>query len=463
MSTLTETHWALEVVRGKDLGRCYPLGLGRSVLGNAPGEATGIDLGGEEGASPRRMAARQAEIIADGQGLSVRDLDSPGGTFVNSQRILPGKTRALREGDVLQLAGVRLRVVAGKPAPVPPAAVGPLPTPYHTASGTTCRTWDDFLTASAKDWAGLRDELISGRISTFLQSIGRDDLLPTAPSSKTEDERLDAWLGRLPVARPLKADLDVHPSVVRIKASLPGTTRRTVSITNTGYRLLRSTLKIEPAGTDWLRIAPPFDRGSFSTAESTEFPVDVTIPETLTAPRVASVVIESNGGSRTVAVHLDPPLKAEPEPPVETVRSAGPGLGDWLSSFNPAARVLNAMLLGFVFRVLLSVGDRLAPPSASPGLAGAGMLFAGLGAFVGLLLAIRGRGVRDTVPAAVTGAIVGLLTASVAVAACRSVEPVFGIDRGWAASTFWVLAGGVLAVISLWVRPYSSAESGASV
>jgi FHA domain len=456
MSTLTETRWELEVVRGKGVGRCYPLAPGRSVLGNALGGDSGIDLGGEEGASPRRMAARQAEIVADSQALSVRDLESPGGTFVNSQRVLAGQSRSLRDGDLIQLAGVQLRVVSR--APVAAVGIGPLVTPYHTASGTTCRTWDDFLTASSKDWTSLREELVSGRISTFLRSIGRDDLLPTPPASKTDDERLDAWLGRLPVSRPLEADMDVHPSVLRIRASLPGTTRRSVSITNTGYRLLRSTLKIEPATTDWLRIAPPFGHEPFTTAETTEFQVEITTPDTMTEPRVASVIVESNAGLRTLAVHLDPPAKLEPEPPVDPAMTSGAGLGDWLASFNPAARVFNTMLLGLLFRVLLSAGDVIVPSAVSPGLAGSGLLFAGLGALVGLILATRAKAVRDAFPAAFAGAFAGLFLASIAVAACRAVEPWIGIDRGWTAWTFWVLAGGVLAVVSLWVRPYRTLE-----
>ncbi len=458
MSTLIETRWELEVVRGKGVGRYYSLAPGCSVLGNALGGEKGIDLAAEEGASPRRMAARQAELVTDGQALSVRDLDSPGGTFVNSQRVLPGQSRALREGDLIQLAGVQLRVVSRMP--VVTAAIGPLSTPYHSASGATCRTWDDFLTASSKDWPGLRDELISGRISTFLRSIGRDDLSPTAPASKTEDERLDAWLGRLPVSRPLQPDLDVHPSILRVRANaLGGTTRRSIAITNTGYRLLRSTLKIEPANTDWMRIAPPFDHGTFTTAETTEFHVEITTPETFTAPRVASVVIESNAGSRAVAVHLDLAAKPETEQPVVTV---SPSFGDWLASFNPVARVLNAMLLACAVRVLLSLGDSFMPPVASPGLAGAGIVFGGIGACVGLLLAIRGKTWRDAFPGAFAGAFVGLLAACVAVAVCRAVEPWLGIDRGWTAWSFWVLACGLLAVASNWVRPYRSPRSEAS-
>src|SRR3954447_15007253 len=138
--------WALEVVRGRESGRVYSLGRGETVLGNAPAGEAGIDLSAHEGDSPRRMAARQAQLDLTPQGLTVRDLDSPGGTFVNRQRLLPGQARLLQPNDLLQLGGVQVKVVAvappaPKPSPVaktspatrnmPPAA--PLPTP---ASGS---------------------------------------------------------------------------------------------------------------------------------------------------------------------------------------------------------------------------------------------------------------------------------------------------------------------------------------
>ena len=64
----------------------------RPTLNGEPG----IDLGAEEGASPRRMAAKQAQVDCAAEGLSLRDLDSPGGTFVNRQRVLPGQARPLQ-------------------------------------------------------------------------------------------------------------------------------------------------------------------------------------------------------------------------------------------------------------------------------------------------------------------------------------------------------------------------------
>ena len=38
------------------------------------------------------------------------DLESPGGTFVNQQRLLSGQPRKLSPGDVIQLGGVQLKV-----------------------------------------------------------------------------------------------------------------------------------------------------------------------------------------------------------------------------------------------------------------------------------------------------------------------------------------------------------------
>ena len=90
---MSSNGWSLEVVRGREAGRVYALGRGETVLGNALGGGPGIDLGHQEGDSPRRMAARQAQLDLSAQGLTVRDLDSPGGTFVNRQRLLPGQSR----------------------------------------------------------------------------------------------------------------------------------------------------------------------------------------------------------------------------------------------------------------------------------------------------------------------------------------------------------------------------------
>ena len=155
--------WALEVVKGKEIGRVFPVAPGPNILGNAINGEPGIDLGSQEEASPRKMAARQAKLARGSNGLSLSDLDSPGGTFVNRQRILSGQTRKLEPGDILQLAGVQLKVVKQDTATTPTQTTatskpGPLTTPYMMADGSVCRSWDDFLLSSSKSWTALRGE-----------------------------------------------------------------------------------------------------------------------------------------------------------------------------------------------------------------------------------------------------------------------------------------------------------------
>ena len=94
-SSAKADRWSLEVVRGRDVGRAYALEPGESILGNALNGERGLDLLDQEGSSPRRMAARHAALSTIRDELSIRDLESPGGTFVNQQRLLAGQSRRL--------------------------------------------------------------------------------------------------------------------------------------------------------------------------------------------------------------------------------------------------------------------------------------------------------------------------------------------------------------------------------
>ena len=71
-----------------------------------------------------------------------------------------------------------------------------------------------------------------------------------------------------------------------------------------GYRLLRSTARIEPAGTRWLRLRPEHDGRPFATIDQTDVPIELELPETIDRPLEAFVVIESNGGTRRIAVRI---------------------------------------------------------------------------------------------------------------------------------------------------------------
>ncbi len=213
MSTPTQSSpWSLVVVRGREVGRVYLVNAGEIVVGNALNGKPGLDLADQEGSAPRRMAARHAALTCTNKEITIQDLETPGGTFVNRERLLSSRPRRLEPGDVIQLGGVQLRVerntsvpsaapvVSGKaqeakraPAvagtgPTPttsqPAATthaapaGRLPIPFSMAGGASCRTWDDFLVLAAQHWGALRDELTSGRLAEYLGRIQRLDLVP---------------------------------------------------------------------------------------------------------------------------------------------------------------------------------------------------------------------------------------------------------------------------------------------
>ncbi len=448
--------WALEVVRGKDEGRVFALGAGEVVLGNAPGDRGGLDLASQEApASPRRMAARHASLECSPGGLSVRDLESPGGTFVNRQRVLPGQAKPLQPGDVIQLGGVQLKVVdsrsASAPSPPPRPAAKPGLFAYSIPGGPTCRTWDDFLTASAQRWEALREELVSGRLAGFLTSIGRGDLAPSARAPGSADERLDAWLGSLPTTAAARPELDVHPArlVIRV-APGGGTVRRSFQVANVGHRLLRSTARVEPPGVAWLKLPPEFAGGPFVTVEGSEVPLDVAIPETLDRPLRAELVIEGNGGSKRVTVILEAKTAQaeipDANPSGDRPSAGGATIAELIARQSPAARVGTWGMAALALRLVIgvasgSIGEDAMTASGpdAPGLARVAATLAAVGGLIGGALAIRKGGPREGPTGGFAGGAAGVIVASALVATCRAVEPALG---PWSTS--------VIAVCALW-------------
>jgi FHA domain len=460
--------WSLQVVRGREPGRVFALGVGEFVLGNAPGDRKGIDLASQEGDnSPRRMAARHASLDCSNGVLALRDLESPGGTFVNRQRILPGQAKGLKTGDVIQLGGVQLEVVASMangatPTVQPASSSGAFS--YAIPGGPVCRSWDDVLTASAQRWEALREELVSGRLASFLVSIGRPELAPSPRAAGSPDDRLDAWLGSLPVTREARPELDVHPNKLVIKvAPGGGSVRRTIRVANVGLRLLRSSARVEPPGTSWLAIAPEFATRPFVTVEETELALDVAIPETLAAPLKAEVIIDGNGGSKRVSVILEAKAAqadfAGSDAPTDQPASSVT-LGDLIARQSPTSRVVSWALVALAVRLLVgvvsgSIGEdaMVASGPDSPGLGRVALMLAGVGGLLGGIFASRRGGAREAPTGAFAGGCAGVIVASSVVAACRSVEPSLGT---WstsvvAACAAWALIGAALAALSILV------------
>jgi pSer/pThr/pTyr-binding forkhead associated (FHA) protein len=473
------TRWSLEVVRGRDVGRVFELAGSEIVLGHGLDGAGGLDLREQEAGSPRRMAARQAVLEAKGTDLVIRDLDSPGGTFVNRQRLLAGQARRLQPGDEIQVGGVQLRLVdpkgpssvVGQPPSAaravveqpPPAAAGRLPVPYAINGTVSCRTWDDFLVVAAQRWRALSDELASGRLADYLRRIQRTDLLPRPDPTRSLDEQLDQWLARLPATQSSAPELDVHPTSVEVRTAAGGATRHVLRITNVGYRLLRATARVEPAGTSWLKLGAPYDGRPFDTVEETELPVEVFVPESVNGPLSAEIVVESNGGTRRVVVRVGLPEKIA-ELPDAVASTAGLSasalfqpLARTIARYTMRSRIAAGIVGALAFRALVFASGWLplgaaGASLAQPRLPALAVVCGALGLIVGVL---KGRGGRedrpsDRIAAGVAAALFGIMVAAVVYAIVLTAERVLGswASSPWAVGWLWAAIGAAVAGIT---------------
>ncbi len=458
-----KAEWTLEVVRGVVTGRAYPLAVGEVILGNRDeGSQSGafLDLADQEGASPRRMAARHVALTwSASKTWTVRDLDTPGGTFVNNRRVLAGFAHPLAEGDVIQIGSVQLRLARIEVSATPTAAGF---TYRSTTSGTTCRTWDDFLAFSSQRWDELRDDLVSGRLGDFLASAGHPDLIPspskTALTTEQADEKLDAWLARLPTRSPSKPELDVHPLRVVIAVASGGVTvRRKVRVGNVGHRLLRARITVEPTGAK-LTLDPAFDGREVVVRDSLDIGFEVAIPDPFPGPIHAALVVSGGGEEKRVVIQVD--RKPNPAQTGPDVAEPDPSpMADPLASFRAmpfGKRVVIGGLAALAARLVVGVvggaigEDAMAASGGDvPHLGGVVVALGLLGACgVGWWMGIARRGgLGDAVAGAAAGAGLGALLASVAVSACRAIEPTLGpiAASPIAVCGLWGLVGAVLA------------------
>jgi hypothetical protein len=101
----------LLVLRGQKRNVEYPIYEGMNFVGRADEKPVDIDLEDQE--PPDRIwCSRQHALIAfEESKLSIEDLNSANGTFVNRARIYPGQKRPLSVNDVIQIGNVQLKVI----------------------------------------------------------------------------------------------------------------------------------------------------------------------------------------------------------------------------------------------------------------------------------------------------------------------------------------------------------------
>lgn len=100
----------LIVIRGQKLNVEYPLYTGENYIGRTDEKPVDVDLEDQESAERIWCSRQHARIVSSETGLSIEDLGSQNGTFVNRARIFPGQVRPLVNGDVIQVGTVQLKL-----------------------------------------------------------------------------------------------------------------------------------------------------------------------------------------------------------------------------------------------------------------------------------------------------------------------------------------------------------------
>jgi len=110
--------WALQVVTGRYQGTVVPLPAGAEVI---VGRESDLDLVLAED----MVSRRHAKLVVKGDEVTIQDLGSTNGTYVNGQKV---KRAKLAEGDRILVGASLMRLV---PAPAHGAAPPPAPPPPH--------------------------------------------------------------------------------------------------------------------------------------------------------------------------------------------------------------------------------------------------------------------------------------------------------------------------------------------
>ncbi len=100
----------LVVLRGLKINVEYPIYEGQNYIGRADEKPVDIDLDDQEPPDRVWSSRQHALIIYENGELSLEDLNSANGTFVNRTRVYPGQKRNLVPNDVVQVGTVQMKL-----------------------------------------------------------------------------------------------------------------------------------------------------------------------------------------------------------------------------------------------------------------------------------------------------------------------------------------------------------------
>ena len=100
----------LVVIRGLKLNVEYPVYEGQNFIGRSDENPVDIDLDDQEPQERSWISRQHAVITFANDELTVEDLNSANGTYVNRGRVAPGQKRGLAPDDVVQVGTIHLKV-----------------------------------------------------------------------------------------------------------------------------------------------------------------------------------------------------------------------------------------------------------------------------------------------------------------------------------------------------------------
>lgn len=101
----------LRVIRGLKINEEFPIYEGQNYIGRADEQPVDIDLESQEPPDRIWCSRQHALIMFENGTVTLEDLNSSNGTFLNRTRVYPGQKQTLKVDDVIQIGNVQLKLM----------------------------------------------------------------------------------------------------------------------------------------------------------------------------------------------------------------------------------------------------------------------------------------------------------------------------------------------------------------